>query len=216
MWGKHLGWIAAVSFILLPQYVAAEDVGQNTEMLLGKFRNTYYYSAVETDYPSKKLDETILDMEDKLISQVSKSYKKAVVIEGTGKLRDGRVINYAGKVNDMVRFHVTSHAFGHGIGNCALIPFRTIAVDNRKILLGSVVRIDETIGMVLPDGTTHDGLWKAEDVGGAIQGDRIDLFVGEGDQGEVLRKAGITTLKPLTVRLVTAPAERSCLQDTPL
>ena len=32
----------------------------------------------------------------------------------------------------------------------------------------------------MPDGSAHDGLWYASDVGSAIKGQRIDLFTGRG------------------------------------
>ena len=32
----------------------------------------------------------------------------------------------------------------------------------------------------MPDGSTHDGYWYVSDVGGAIKGQRLDLFTGVG------------------------------------
>ena len=32
----------------------------------------------------------------------------------------------------------------------------------------------------MPDGSRHDGFWYASDVGGAIKGEKIDLFTGHG------------------------------------
>jgi 3D (Asp-Asp-Asp) domain-containing protein len=32
--------------------------------------------------------------------------------------------------------------------------------------------------MLLPDGSTHDGMWYASDTGGAIKGKTVDLFTG--------------------------------------
>ncbi|OFZ71437.1 MAG: hypothetical protein A3K03_09175 [Bdellovibrionales bacterium RIFOXYD1_FULL_44_7] len=178
--------------------------------VLGKFRNTYYYSALESEYQELAIDDEILDMQDRVLAKVSRKFRRAVDIEGTGKLIDGRVINYAGVKNKRIRYRVTENIYGDGVGSCALVPFHTVAVDRTKIALGSVVYIDETYNMLLPDGTRHNGLWKAEDVGGAIKRDRIDLFVGEGDQGEVLEAAGIGHLEALTVRLVSPPSQDTC------
>lgn len=182
---------------------------------LGRFRNTHYYVAQQLDYALEPADQPLLGMEDETLVRVSDAYKRAVDIEGTGKLIDGRVLNFAGVKQGSVRYHFSRHPYGHGVGNCPLIPFHTLAVDPSEIALGSVVQIDETLGMALPDGTLHDGLWRAEDVGGAIKKDRIDLFVGAGNQGAWLSRAGITHLRPLTVRLVSPPEPGGCLEQRP-
>lgn len=205
--GALLGLLAAV----LP---FCPVMGADREPVLGRFRSTYYHVARESDYAHLIADDVILTLKGEILARVSTAFKRAVSVEGTGKLRDGRVINYAGRKNDEVRFRVTSNPYGDGVGTCALVPFRTVAVDPSKIPLGAVVRIEETIGMRLPDGSFHDGLWKAEDIGEAIWGNRIDLFVGEGDQGAVLTRHRITHLRPLTVRLVSPPPEDSCAKQT--
>jgi 3D (Asp-Asp-Asp) domain-containing protein len=77
------------------------------------------------------------------------------------------------------------HAGGGGAtGNdslgCRPIPMRTIATDPRYIPRRTRVFIPETVGMRLADGTIHDGYWYASDTGGAIKGQKIDLFTGHG------------------------------------
>ena len=64
--------------------------------------------------------------------------------------------------------------------------------------------------MKLPDGTIHDGYWYANDIGGAIKQDRIDLFVGDGNRGDVLRAHGIRPLAKLQVDVVSPPPPDSC------
>jgi 3D (Asp-Asp-Asp) domain-containing protein len=63
---------------------------------------------------------------------------------------------------------------------CRAVPMRTLAVDPAVVPKGSVVFIKETVGLPLPGGGVHDGLWYASDVGGAIKGQRIDLYTGLG------------------------------------
>lgn len=77
------------------------------------------------------------------------------------------------------------HAGGGGAtGNdslgCRPIPMRTIATDPRYIPRRTRVFIPETVGMEMPDGTLHDGYWYASDTGGAIKGQKIDLYTGHG------------------------------------
>lgn len=85
-----------------------------------------------------------------------------------------------------VQLHATLyHAGAAGVGNrdslgCRVVPMRTVATDPRVVPKRSILFIKETVGMDLPDGGRHDGIWYASDTGGAIKGQRIDLFSGNG------------------------------------
>jgi 3D (Asp-Asp-Asp) domain-containing protein len=77
------------------------------------------------------------------------------------------------------------HAGAKGVGaldslGCKVVAMRTAAVDRALIPRRSVLFIKETVGLKMPDGKAHDGYWYASDVGGAIKGQRIDLFTGNG------------------------------------
>jgi 3D (Asp-Asp-Asp) domain-containing protein len=77
------------------------------------------------------------------------------------------------------------HAGAKGVGaidsiGCKVVAMRTAAVDKRLIPRRSVLFIKETVGIRMPDGQLHDGYWYASDVGGAIKGERIDLYTGNG------------------------------------
>lgn len=181
------------------------------EPVLGHFKNTHYYVALESGYAEQIPDTAVETLDDEVIAMVPHRFKIAMDIEGTGRLLNGRVVNFAGVKDKRVRYHLSGNLYGDGVGACALIPFHTLAADPRILPLGSVVRIDETVGMRLPDGTLHDGIWRVEDIGGAIKGYRIDLFVGDGNQGEVLRRQGIGHMQPLTLRLVSPPQADSCV-----
>ena len=77
------------------------------------------------------------------------------------------------------------HAGGGGAtGNdslgCRPVAMRTVAVDPRVIPRRTRLFIRETVGMRLADGSVHDGYWYASDTGGAIKGQRVDLYTGNG------------------------------------
>jgi 3D (Asp-Asp-Asp) domain-containing protein len=57
---------------------------------------------------------------------------------------------------------------------------RTLAVDPKVFPKRSIIFIAETVCMIMPNGKPHDGLWYASDVGGAIKGQKVDLFTGAG------------------------------------
>jgi 3D (Asp-Asp-Asp) domain-containing protein len=176
-----------------------------------KLRNTHYYVVLEKLYAEEPKDAALLDMKGQVLAQVSKRFKAHSDIEGTARLIDGRVLNYAGVINKEIRWLVTQAPFGLGVRNCELEPFRTVAIDPKVVPLGTLIKIHETVGMKLPDGQVHDGYWHAYDVGGAIKKDRIDLFVGDGDRGDVLRAHKIRSLQALTIEIVSPPPPDSCV-----
>ncbi len=182
---------------------------------LGKFKNTYYYYVDEAEYQHYKPNDKLRTPTGEILALVSNKFRLALDMEGSGKLRDGRMVNYAKVVNRRIRYNVTKHEFGRGVGNCALVPYRTIAVDPDKIPQGATVKIAETLGMLLPDGTIHDGVWKTDDIGGAIQENRIDIFTGDDRNGSYLSRAGIKHMQPLTISLISLPASDSCIYQQP-
>lgn len=77
------------------------------------------------------------------------------------------------------------HAGAKGVGaldslGCKVVAMRTVAIDRKLIPRRTKLFIKETVGLPMPDGSKHDGYWYATDVGGAIKGEKIDLFTGHG------------------------------------
>jgi 3D (Asp-Asp-Asp) domain-containing protein len=97
------------------------------------------------------------------------------------------------------------HVGTRGVGlrdslGCHLAPMRTVAVDPKIFPRHSVLFIKETVGLKLPDGGVHDGYWYASDVGGAIKGQRIDLFTGVGAASmKALQALNMTTISAVKV-----------------
>ena len=96
------------------------------------------------------------------------------------------------------------HAGAKGVGaldalGCKVVAMRTVAVDRKLIAPHSVLFIKETVGLKMPDGSTHDGYWYASDVGSAIKGKRIDLFTGANPKSmsplKGLNLASLTAIK---------------------
>ncbi len=85
-----------------------------------------------------------------------------------------------------VRFVAATAPYGYGTEGLNLVPYRTIAVDRSRIPVGSVVFIPAARGVTvtLPSGdrVVHDGYFLAADVGSAIQGNHIDVFMGTADR----------------------------------
>ncbi len=77
------------------------------------------------------------------------------------------------------------HSGGGGAGprdslGCPTVAMRTAASDPRVAPKRSIIFIPDTVGMTMPDGSTHDGYWYVSDTGGGVKGSHIDLFTGHG------------------------------------
>jgi 3D (Asp-Asp-Asp) domain-containing protein len=119
------------------------------------------------------------------IAETTREFAYELTIQGTGKLRDGRVVNVWGPCNcpRSPCWRVTEQQWGTAGTGRALHPFRTVAVDPKLVKLGSLLHIPLLEGRMMPGrppwgGYVHDGCVVADDTGGAIRGRQIDLFVG--------------------------------------
>jgi 3D (Asp-Asp-Asp) domain-containing protein len=94
---------------------------------------------------------------------------------------------------------------------CQLTAMRTVAVDPKVFPRHSILFIKETVGLRMPDGSAHDGYWYASDVGGAIKGQRIDLFTGVGAASmKVLQALNLTTISAVKVGVFQGcPSDKS-------
>jgi len=182
---------------------------------LGHFGITFYCLVDEAAerFVGLPQEVPILDIYGRTIALVCSEFKRKADIEGSARLWDGRVINYAGRAAEGIRYRVVEGAkWGLGAANAEwlsrlepykLIPYRTAAVDPQRIPLGSVLFVPRAQGIPLPNGTEHDGYFLAHDVGGAIKGERLDLFVGtEEDVNNAFTQNGLTNKSSVEVFLV--------------
>jgi 3D (Asp-Asp-Asp) domain-containing protein len=130
------------------------------------------------------------------IAETTREFLYELRMQGTGKLRDGRIVGYWGPCNcpnsPCFRIVQRQHWGTTGTGR-ALQPFRTVAVDPKLIKLGSLLYIPLLEGRTMPGrapwgGFVHDGCVTADDTGGAIRNFRLDLFVGR--RGWFLGRSG--------------------------
>lgn len=119
------------------------------------------------------------------IAEVSKEFAAALALQGTGQLRDGRVVNVWGhcSCDHSPCFKVTESKWGTAGTGRPLQPFRTVAVDPKVVKLGSLLYVPILEGRTMPGrspwgGYVHDGCVVADDTGGGIDGHQLDLFVG--------------------------------------
>ncbi|MEZ4459187.1 MAG: 3D domain-containing protein [bacterium] len=168
-------------------------LGTDNRTRLGTVWNTYYYLSVESDY-SGAADTTLFDSNCDAIAQVPAAYSDAACIEGSGRLKDGTVVNYAstctcgrpcptGGTVCWKALDPATKPWGEGAFSNALVPLHSIAVDKNTIPLKTVLYLPDFDGVQIPaiggvDAFTHDGCFRADDVGGAIRDLHIDIFAG--------------------------------------
>lgn len=86
---------------------------------------------------------------------------------------------------------VNTTATGYSLKNKSRSEAKCIAVDPKIIPLGSKVKIE-----FLEDShKIYNGCYIARDIGGAIKGKRIDLFLGDGNKKKEVNKFGKTKAK---------------------
>ncbi len=161
-------------------YPLVEDLG---------FALRFYWLALETEFddPDERKyaprdQAEIYTRDGFFIGAVPEQMAWSMRMEGTGVMADGRVINYHGPCNYgygtcFATLDPDVHPFGRGAGQRALVPFKSVAVDQRLVKIGEPIYVPEFDGMRLPDGTIHDGCVRAEDTGGGIKKRKMDFFV---------------------------------------
>jgi 3D (Asp-Asp-Asp) domain-containing protein len=108
---------------------------------------------------------------------------------GSKSTRVGEIGSLASQAENAVRgwkLRATLyHAGGGGATGrdslgCQPVAMRTVATDPKVIPRRTKLFIAETVGMRMPNGERHDGIWYASDTGGAVKGSKIDLYTGHG------------------------------------
>jgi 3D (Asp-Asp-Asp) domain-containing protein len=180
---------------------------------LGVFQFTMYYVAAEEDHPPAVNDNRLSGQPDNLsgepdkadhrvtiyhrkgcapLAELSPSFATQLDIQGTGKLRDGRVVNTSGNCpcpNSPCYFEI-DQAWAMG-PNGRLSPFRSVAVDTRVVPLGTILYVPDLDGVRVPGrapwgGFVHDGCVVADDRGGGIRGRDLDFFVAKKTYSNIL------------------------------
>lgn len=196
----------------VPDVISADDLTKLQSIL-----PTMYYTPTESSVNCRggygqntyRGDETatIRTPQGEVIATVCKRFERTLLMEGSAILNDrghGEIsVNYGGLINGEHRYNYLDRCkFGEGVRkNLCLLPYHTIAADNRIHKVNEIIFIPAAKGILLPDGTTHEGFFIVRDTGGAFQGigaQRIDLFTGtDPDFENAFQKAGFHHKRPL-------------------
>jgi 3D (Asp-Asp-Asp) domain-containing protein len=163
---------------------AEQPLSVRSQQMVGA---TFYFTPIESDARYRGPKNTrIFDENGNVIARVSSTFARALTLQGSGILSNGKTLNFVRTRNGTPRFKFTNSRYGLGNQSNPLKPWRSVAIDfnyykNRGINLrvGQKIYIPSTDGLKIPGTNTHhDGVWELADVGGAIKGARIDMFTG--------------------------------------
>lgn len=160
------------------------DQPVRTARYLGKFKITYYWVVNEADYPQSRTTP-LYTVDGKLVGRFSRSFVNDFKTESAARLRDGRCLSYLKRQN---RVQIVDRFLGHG--GYTLTELKSIAVDPKVIPLGSKVYIPQFEGVSI-NGKQLNGVFYAHDIGSAVKGNHIDVFLGDRDYMQPLSSAGL-------------------------
>ncbi|MCP4447899.1 MAG: hypothetical protein GY811_21565 [Myxococcales bacterium] len=161
------------------------EVAQALGKSMGEFHMTYYWIADEA--AKSRGNQSIVDKNCKRIARVNQQFKRRLTLEGSGRLKDGRIVTTAGGCKcGGPCFWVADEKYpwGAGVAQRPLAPFRSIAVDPKRIKIGTSLYLAELDGLTMPGagdtgGFVHDGCVVADDRGGGVRGSQIDFFAAQ-------------------------------------
>ena len=146
------------------------------------FALRFYWLAMQDGFHPDEEHVPLYSRDGFFIGAYPARFVESLLMEGSGVLSDGRLINYSGPCRYGVgtcyeALDEDEYPFGRGAGRRALVPFKSVAVDPRLVPIGEPLYIPEFDGLVMPDGSVHDGCVRADDTGGNIKKRKMDFFV---------------------------------------
>ncbi|MEK2688399.1 3D domain-containing protein [Bdellovibrio sp. GT3] len=153
-----------------------------------KLKPTVYYFPIfdteKTTCPdSQKV--TLYGQGGKTLIRVCKKISDACGLQGSCSIKKNgkiRLLNILARIKGQNRYFEIDREeckYGYGVRTVCLDPFHTLAADLSIYKLGEVIYVPSVIGLILPDGTLHDGYFIIRDKGAGIMGrGRFDFYSG--------------------------------------
>ncbi|MFH1529560.1 MAG: hypothetical protein ABIK09_02375 [Pseudomonadota bacterium] len=152
---------------------------------LGDFELVFYWMAFEADHPGPP-EVALEDNDGAVLAVVSQGFADTIMLEGSGRLLDGRILNLEDECPDAPTgwcyFEVDGDLAPYGLGSSgALEPFRSVAMDEDLGLAGQHLYAPALDGLTLPSmefiGPIHDGCLVVKDTGWSLGSEQVDLYV---------------------------------------
>ncbi|RUP48712.1 hypothetical protein BC936DRAFT_144122 [Jimgerdemannia flammicorona] len=141
---------------------------------------TFYWRATSSDYPGGPR-VSIATCDGKTIAKVNKNFADNLVMEGSGRLHNGVLVNTGacncapGKYNCFVVLDRKHFKWGQSARGRPLRPFVSIASNDLKP--GSKIFVPQIVGWVTPvTGKKHNGCLLVDDTFSATTDHHIDFY----------------------------------------
>ncbi|KAJ9077750.1 hypothetical protein DSO57_1013822 [Entomophthora muscae] len=140
----------------------------------GQVRLTYYWMAIESEFPEDNEQTTDLEScsSGETIKQVSTEYYETIKLEGSGQLTTGELVNCENQ--ECTCFEVVDGG-AKGNRDNPLQPY--VSVASIGFPSGTKIYVEKLDGVILPSGLTHNGCVIVDDTGHDLDIAHIDMFV---------------------------------------
>lgn len=163
---------------------------------LGQFRVTFYWLVEEDNYEGKKTCP-LYGSDGRLVGRFTPQFVKDFQTESCAMLSDGRIISYSKRAN-----HCQVVDMPIGANGYTLTELRSVAVDPSVIPIGSTIFIRDAADVPIGDSLVHDGVFYAQDVGSAIKGNHIDVYLGPKSNMDLFRSTAMCRTGDVEVYLL--------------
>ncbi len=167
--------------------VAEQDYSQDNKIIPVKNKNgpviamvnPSFFAAASLEGSAKLINGQVINVDGGYTAaDLNTSAALTTIAQKQYKGRNG----YAGLSGDGTKYFtysVSPSMWGVGIHNYSLMPFVSVASDQKFYPFGTIIHIPILENMVMPDGTTHQGYVQCCDTGSAIKGEsHLDWFCG--------------------------------------
>ncbi|KAI9308184.1 hypothetical protein BJ944DRAFT_237219 [Cunninghamella echinulata] len=120
--------------------------------------------------------KTLKNKHGKTIAKVDKHTYEKFQMEGTGLLKNGKMVNLDSDKNTFLEVNRKKTPYGLGSDDhIGLEPWVSVASNDLDV--GETVYVKELDGVKLPDGKVHNGCVRVDDEGWSFDDCQLDFFV---------------------------------------
>src|SRR5262245_33476821 len=176
---SHFAWLGHTACPWGPARCESEVPAGFTKLGEPEWGSYRILDEAASEWQGEASVERLLTRDGTLVARVGRRFRQQLELEGTARLRDGRIVNVEEMIGGTQRYLVLQNApYGIGAPGYQLVPYRTVSVNPKHIPIGTVLYLPSLAGLKLPTGEIHDGFCFAHDTPEGATDNTIALFVG--------------------------------------